>query len=174
MSDDPFVRALSGATGDVAGAYAASTRAQDSPAAIGGLPAGAHDAIARQLATLDLADASALAAATELAIARRDETGLQRAISELERDVLNPSADQSATAVLDKVSAAALIESRQKQQRVRLLAAMAEQLLVDAKRARDTEAATLNMQRTQLLETDAEGGSLLTGSADDLRTWRQP
>ena len=100
-----------------------------------------------QLATVDLADAAA--------IAGTDGTGQLRllgrknelpAIDALERDIVDPSSDQSTTAVLDKISGAALIGARQRQARVQLLVGVLEQLLVDTKRARDTDAAALMMQ----------------------------
>ncbi len=68
------------------------------------------------------------------------------AIDALEAHVIDPSDEQSATAVLDKISGAVLIGARQRQARAQLLAGIVEQLLVDSKRARDTEAAAMNMQ----------------------------
>ena len=78
------------------------------------------------------------------------------------------------TAVLDKISGAVLLETRQKQARMQFLAAIAEQLLVDNKRARDTEAAAMNMQLGRLRDGRAAKTSLLAGAGDDLRSWRQP
>ena len=98
------------------------------------------------------------------------------AIDGLESDVVDPSDLQSTTAVLDKISGAALLEARQKQARLQYLTAIVEQLVVDNKRARDSEAALLNMQlqRLRSLDWSEDGGGMLTGAADDLRTWRQP
>jgi hypothetical protein len=77
--------------------------------------------------------------------------------------------------VLDKISGAVLIGTRQKQARLQFLTAIVEQLLIDNKRARDTEAAALNMQLQRLRAGDDEGAAgLLTGAANDLRSWRQP
>ena len=45
------------------------------------------------------------------------------AIDALERHVIDPSDAQSTTAVLDKISGAVLVETRQKQARLQLLAA---------------------------------------------------
>jgi hypothetical protein len=128
------------------------------------------------LATLDAADSSIIAGTHEAGALRSNGQRELNAIDALESDVIDPSNDQSATAVLDKISGAALIETRQKQARLRYLTAIAEQLLVDNKRARDTEAATLNMQLRRLRGSDAgeDGGGMLTGAGDDLRTWRQP
>ena len=77
-------------------------------------------------------------------------------------------------AVLDKVSAASLIRARQQETRMELLTALTEQLLVDSKRDRDTEAAAMNMQLGRLNRGRAVAASLLAGSADDFRSWRQP
>ena len=81
---------------------------------------------------------------------------------------------QSATAVLDKISGAGLIRARQQQARTQFLAAIVEQLLVDNKRSRDTEAAAMNMQLEQLRRGPGHAASFLRGAGDDLRTWRQP
>ncbi len=51
------------------------------------------------------------------------------AIDALEAQVVDPSDEQSATAVLDKLSGAVLIGARQRQARSQLLAAFVEQLL---------------------------------------------
>ena len=96
------------------------------------------------------------------------------AIDALENDVLDPSQSQSATAVLDKISGAGLIRARQQQARIQFLGALDEQLLVDNKRSRDTETATMNMQLERLRWGRAANSSLVAGAADALRTWRQP
>jgi hypothetical protein len=57
---------------------------------------------------------------------------------------------------------------------MQFLASIVEQLLVDNKRARDTEAATMNMQLERLRWGRAANSSLVAGAADALRTWRQP
>ena len=49
-----------------------------------------------------------------------------------------------------------------------------EQLLVDNKRARDTETAVMNMQLQRLRHGPIAGTSLVAGAANDLRSWKQP
>ena len=138
------------------------------------LPPAEQEAIERALATLDLADSTLITGADQTGVLRSDGKREQQAIDQLEADVLDPSEAQSTTAVLDKLSAAALIEAHQKQARIQFLTAAVEQLLVDNKRARDTEAAALNMRLGQLRRDGGEEGGLLSGTADDLRNWRQP
>lgn len=134
----------------------------------------AEAAIAAQLATLDAADSTL--------VANTDQTGQLRyngrrelaAIEALEGDALDPDPTQSATAVLDKISGASLIRARQQQARLQFLTAIVEQLLVDNKRARDTEAATMNMQLERLRWGRQANTNLVAGAADALRAWRQP
>ena len=140
------------------------------------LPPAAAAAVAAQLATLDLADSTIIAGTDQNGRLRPHGKQEMRAIDALERDVLDPSQAQSTTAVLDKISAAVLIETQQKQSRLQFLTALVEQLMVDGKRARDTEAAAMNMQlrRLQAFGDRGESGGLLSGAGANLRAWRQP
>lgn len=137
------------------------------------VPAAARGVVAKQLATVELSDAVNVATihnSGRLRFAGRAELN---AIEALDADVTDGSLEQSATAVLDKLSGASLIAVRQRQARSELLLGLVEQLLVDTKRERDTHAAATNMQLTQW----ANGGAPRTafaGSGDALRTWRQP
>jgi len=137
----------------------------------------AADAIAAQLATLDLADSTMITGTDQNGRLRPQGKREMRVIDALERDVTNPDLAQSATAVLDKISAAVLIEARQKQSRLQFLTALVEQLAVENKRARDTEAAAMGMQLGRLralAECGEDCNGFLTGAANDLRRWRQP
>jgi hypothetical protein len=67
-----------------------------------------------------------------------------------------------------------LIGARQRQARTQLLAAVVEQLAIDGKRNRDTEAATINMQLTTWRDRAAMNQAFAAGAGDALRTWRQP
>jgi hypothetical protein len=166
------------ANGDPGGsAYEYVSRARQDPAdLLTGLSPSARDAVGRALATLDAADSTIINGTHQAGLLRWNARRELAAIDALEADVVNPSEDQSTTAILDKISGAALLEARQKQARLQYLSAVVEQLVVDNKRARDTEAALLNMQMRRLLGADwGEGsGGMLTGAGDDLRTWRQP
>jgi len=128
-----------------------------------------------RLATVNLADAGAIAGTHGTGqlrlLGRRNEL---QAIDALERDVIDPSSDQSTTAVLDKVSGAALIGARQRQARIQLLVGVVEQLLVETKRARDTDMAALTMQMVTWRDGRAVNEAFVAGSGDALRTWRQP
>lgn len=139
------------------------------------LDAAARRRMEARLATVNLAEAAAIAGTHGTGqlrpLGRRNEL---QAIDALERDVIDPSSDQSTTAVLDKLSGAALIGARQRQARIQLLVGVVEQLLVDTKRARDTDMAALTMQMVTWRDGRAVNEAFVAGSGDALRTWRQP
>jgi hypothetical protein len=143
---------------------------------LSGLSPTARESLEHALATLDLADSTIVTGTHQTGLIRDNGRHELAAIDELERHVTDPSPDQSATAVLDKISGAALVEAHQKQARLQLLTAIVEQLLVDNKRSRDTEAAVLNMSLRQLrgIRDQGEDSGLTAGASEDLRTWRQP
>jgi hypothetical protein len=139
------------------------------------LPPAARRAIEARLATVNLTDAAAIAATNDTGQLRLNGRKRElQAINALEGHVVDPSNEQSATAVLDKISGASLIGARQRQARIQLLTGVLEQLLVDSKRARDTEAAMLGMQLTTWREGHAANEAFMAGTGDALRTWRQP
>jgi hypothetical protein len=139
-----------------------------------GLSPATRESVERGRATLDLADSTIIAGTHQTGLLRRNGGRELDAIDELERHVTDSSPDKSATAVLDTLSGAALLETRQKQARLQLVTAILEQLLVDNKRSRDTEATVVNMRLQQLRAPSDEGGGFVTGASEDLRTWRQP
>lgn len=174
---DAYMSALS--NGDAAGAaYAAVARqrgvAADVLDGLGEDEGDADGALRSALATIDLADIAIIAGTDQTGRIRGNRRSEMVAIAALEQDVTDPSTEQSTTAVLDKISAAGVIRGRQQQARLQLLTALNEQLLVDSKRARDTETATMNMQLRRLLDGGAVARSLVAGSANDFRSWRQP
>lgn len=146
----------------------------DPTSGIGRLPTVARRALSSHLATLDLTDAAVIAATHDTGQLRYNGRRELAAIEGLERDVTNDSLEQSTTAVLDKISGAGLIGARQRQARIQLLDGVVEQLLVENKRARDTEAAAMNMQLTAWRDRAAVNQAFVAGTGDALRTWRQP
>jgi hypothetical protein len=129
---------------------------------------------AARLATINVADATAISATNDTGHVRYNGRSEQDAIDQLDRDVLDPSDEQSATAVAEKLSGSALIAARQRQARAELLVGIVEQLLVDSKRSRDTEASLMNMQLTTWRIAGPANTAFGAGAGDALRTWRQP
>ena len=93
-------------------------------AALGRLGPAAQRAMASRLATVELADAVAMSAINDTGSLRLSGRKQELpAIDALEAQVIDPSLEQSATAVLDKISGAVLLGARQRQARSQLLTA---------------------------------------------------
>ena len=152
-----------------------SQRLLTDPSLLARLDSATRRLLEARLATVNLTDAAAIAATHGTGqlrwLGRKNELP---AIDALERDVIDPSSDQSTAAVLDKISGAAVIGARQRQARIQLLVGMVEQLVVDSKRARDTDTAALAMQIVTWRDGRAAAEAFVAGSGDALRTWRQP
>ena len=162
--------------GDPSGAaYFELAHVLEPSARVNELPARARRAITSRLAGIELADAAAIAGIHNTGQLRLNGRKKELpAIDDLENDVIDPSSDQSTTAVLDKLSGAALVGARQRQARIQLLTSVLEQLLADGKRDRDTDAAALNMQLVTWRDRRAVDAAFAAGSGEALRTWRQP
>lgn len=173
-----FARAYHAALnyGDASGAASlgVSQPVLDAADALARLTAPARRTFTAQLATLDLAGAAVIAATHDTGQLRYNGRRELRAIEGLDRDVTNGSLEQSTTAVLDKISGAVLIGARQRQARAQLLSGVVEQLLIEGKRARDTEASTMNMQLVAWRDRQVANTAFVAGSGDALRVWRQP
>jgi hypothetical protein len=157
-------------------AYLAVSRAvTDARDLLNRLSPEARRAVLAQLATLDAAAATAIAGTHQTGQLRFNGRKHEvPAIDALEAHVIDPSSDQSTTAVLDKISGAVLIGARQRQARLQLVAAIAEQLVVENKRSRDAETAAMNMLVGRLRDSRSVNASLMAGAGADLRGWRQP
>ena len=172
----PWLTALN--TGDPRGdlyAQIARTMRRPSPAALAPLPPEARRAIENAYATIEIADSIAQRAADQVGLVRGYGGRLQSVVQLLENDILSPlSAFHQLTAILDKVAAAELVGRRQDTASNQLLSHALEQLLAQAKRRRDTEVATMNMRLVSMQRGRDVGRSYIEGSAEALRTWRQP
>jgi hypothetical protein len=138
------------------------------------LPPDARRLLDASLATADVGGAAIVAGTHDSGRLRFNGRRELQAIETLDRDVTNNSQEQSTTAVLDKISGAVLVGVRQRQARVQLLADVVEQLLVDGKRARDSEALAMNMQLTSWRNRQAADAAFVRGTGDALTQWRQP
>jgi len=137
--------------------------------------ANARRAFTARLATIDVADAVNIAAAEAIGGVRTTGRNYElTATAALQMHVTDPSTTQSATAVLDKIGGAVLVAARQRQARMRVLTGIVEELLVDSKRARDTDTAAANMQILTWREAAAANHAFRTGTGDALQSWRQP
>ena len=164
-------------SGDATGAaYWATTVPLERPSAMPPrLTAAARRTLERQYATIEIADSVATMGGHQVGAIRGYHGQLQRAVQELEADVLNGQPRyHGMTAILDKIAAGELLGRRQDMASNQLLSHALEQLLARSKRLRDTEAMTMNMQLVTWRDSRSAGAAMVAGAADALRTWRQP
>ena len=77
-------------------------------------------------------------------------------------------------AVLNKINAAAVINVRNTQDSNKLLAALAEEQLIEAKRKRDTEAQAINMHIRFMADAKAIMAAQAQGASAAMLAWRMP
>lgn len=156
-------------------ARVARTMQRPTAAALARLPPAARRAVQDAYATIEITDSIAQRGAHQVALVRGYGGQLQEIVQILESDILNPQASyHQLTTVLDKVAAGELVGRRQDTATNQLLSHALEQLLAQSKRRRDTEVAAMNMRLVAMQEGRALGRSYIAGSAEALRTWRQP
>jgi hypothetical protein len=144
------------------------------PTNVGQLTPLAARVLRAHLANIDVADAVATAATNDTGRLRYNGRRELAAIDALEAHVTDGSSEQSATAVLDKISGAELIAGRQRQARGELLVGVLEQLLIEDKTTRDAEVEAINMQLTTWRDGRTANAAFVAGSGEALRSWRQP
>jgi conjugal transfer/entry exclusion protein len=171
----PWLQGLNG--GDLRGLlYKQTVRPLTVPGSVlQSLPLPARRAVENAYATIEITDAVAQIAGNHVALVRGYNGPLQQATEALQNDVLDPrSRYHELTALLDKVAAGTLIARRQDNATNQLLSHVLEQLLVRGKRVRDTETAAMNMRLGSLRDGRQAGTTLISGAANNLRSWRQP
>jgi hypothetical protein len=171
----PWLQGLN--TGDAQGAlYEQTARPLERPnGVLDPLPPSAQQAIEDAYATIEITDSIAEIAGNQVALVRGYSGTLQQATQTYENDVLSTLPGyHDMTAVLDKVAVGELLARRQDMATNQLLSHALEQLLARSKRMRDTDAATMNMRLLGLRDGRTAGANLIRGTADALRTWRQP
>jgi len=171
----PWLQGLN--SGDARGTlYEQTARRVERPGALlDPLPADARRAIEDAYATIEITDSVAEIAGHQVALVRGYHGTLQKLVQEFERDVVSTLPRyHEMTAVLDKVATGELLGRRQDAATNQLLSHALEQLLARSKRMRDTEAATMNMRLLGMRDGRTANTNLIDGTADALRTWRQP
>lgn len=171
----PWIEGLN--SGDASGAaYWSTTIPLERPSALPErLTSAARRTLERQYATIEITDSVAQMGAHQVGTIRGYHGRLQHAVQGLEDDVQNALPGyHNMTAILDKIAAGELLGRRQDMAANQLLSHALEQLLARSKRLRDTEATTMNMQLGTWRNGRIANEAMVAGSADALRTWRQP
>jgi hypothetical protein len=171
----PWIEGLNG--GDPRGTayFATAVPLQRPDSRLDRLSAEARRLFKSQYATVEISDSVAMMGGHQVALIRGYHDRLQQAVQSLQDDVLNGSANyHQMTAVLDKIAAGELLGRRQDETSNQLLSHALEQLLARSKRERDTEVTSINMQLATWRDGRAANHAFVSGTADALRTWRQP
>lgn len=143
--------------------------------ALGNLPAGQIDRVKSTYATVELTDGANRHAMELIGRLRWNAAATERTIQGLEEDSLSSNPDfNTEIAVLNKINAANIVSVRNTQDSNKLLVALAEAGIVDAKRKRDTEAQAINNHIRFRKEGKAAIDAQSAGASAAMLAWRMP
>lgn len=133
-------------------------------AALADVPADQLDRLEKHYATIELTDGANQDGMETIGTLRSNAPQVETAIQNLENDSLNPAPDYNTEiAVLNKINAASVIALRNGQDTNKLLTALAEQQLIEAKRQRDAEVKAINSH----IELVGQGGTILSDQSSN-------
>ena len=161
---------------DVASGYSEATQTlANYGAALGDIPADQLQRVKSNYATVELTDGANLQAMETIGRLRANTPLVEQAIQGLEEDSLSPDPDMNTgIAVLNKINAANLIAIRNSQDANKLLVALTEEQIIQAKRTRDAEAQAINNHIRFMAQGKAVMAAQAAGASDAMRAWRMP
>jgi type IV secretion system protein TrbJ len=144
-------------------------------AALGNIPADQLPRVKTNYATVELTDGANLSGMETIGRLRANSGAVEMAIQDLEDDSLSSDPDMNTEiAVLNKINAAHLISVRNTQDTNKLLVALAEEQIIDAKRKRDAEAQAINNHIRFASEGKAVMAAQASGASEAMLAWRMP
>ncbi len=160
----------------VAGGYSAATENLGTyGGALGNIPADQLPRVKTNYATVELTDGANLAAMETVGRLRANAPAVEAAIQNLENDSLSSDPNMNTEiAVLNKINAADVIALRNGQDTNKLLATLAEERIIEAKRERDAEAQAFNNHIRFRAEGQAAMASQASGASAAMLAWRMP
>lgn len=153
-------------TGSNVGAayFSAAERLMPYGAALSNVPSDQLDRLQKHYATIELTDGANQNGMETIGTLRFNAPQVATAIASLENDSLNSSPDYNTEiAVLNKINAASVIALRNGQDSNKLLTALAEQQLIEAKRQRDAEVKAINTH----IQLEGQGQTILNGQSSN-------
>jgi hypothetical protein len=170
-----WIGAINNGSGVEAGYAQSIQKLMPYGSALGDIPPDQLERVKASYGDVELADGANLQTLQTIGRIRSNSAPLANAVQALEADSLSSDpAMNTEVGVLNKISAANLIGLRNGQDTNNLLAALAEQHLIAAKRARDAETQAIN-EHVQFL---SEGKAALTSQTRDgsaaMLAWRMP
>jgi hypothetical protein len=174
-SASPVVGALN--TGDPTGSgYRQVVDPLDVPTdVLARMPADLRRRFADNYATIQLADSVAAMGIDQTGTVRANGNSLLQVLQSMEADAFSPAGTyQTQTALLDKINSASVLDLKVAEQTNQFLSDAVEQLVVDNKRKRDSEAKLMNASINQWRYGAAYGQDLFSRTAANIDTWRLP
>jgi len=150
---------------NVSGGYQNATeRLMPYGSALANVPTDQLDRLQKHYATIELTDGANQDGMETIGTLRSNAPEVEAAIRALENDSLNSDPGYNTEiAVLNKINAAAVIALRNGQDTNKLLTALAEQQLIEAKRQRDAEVKAINTH----IPLVGQGQSILSGQSSN-------
>ena len=144
-------------------------------AAFGNIPSDQQARIKADYATVELTDGANLSGMQTIGRLRANAPLVEGAIQNLEADAFSSDPSMNTeVGVLNKINAANMLQVHGVQDTNKLLTALAEEQLIDAKRKRDAEARAINAD----IRFRAEGKTVLDAQIADassaMQAWRMP
>jgi hypothetical protein len=161
---------------DVSAGYSSATQSLNAyGAALGKIPADQLDRVKINYATVELTDGANQSALTTLGRMRGNAPAVETAIQNLETDSFSSDpAMNTEIAVLNKINAANVINVRSQQDTNKLLAALAEERIIEANRQRDAEAQAINQHIRFMAEAKSVLDAQAANASAEMRAWRMP
>ncbi len=170
-----WVAGINSGQGVAAGYSSATQPLQTYGGALGNVPADQLDRLKTNYATVELTDGANLSAMTTLGALRANAPGVEAAILNLEADSLSSDPNlNTEIAVLNKINAASVIGMRNGQDTNKLLVALAEEQIIQAKRQRDAEAQAFNVHIGFMSQGQAVMASQAANASGAMVAWRMP
>lgn len=143
--------------------------------ALANIPSAQIDRVKTSYATVELTDGANLHGMETIGRLRANAAAVERVIQDLESDSLSSAPDMNTEiAVLNKINAANLLAVRNTQDSNKILVALAESAIVEAKRKRDTEAQAINNHIRFMYEGRAAMSAQSSGASAAMLAWRMP
>lgn len=144
-------------------------------AGLGSIPSDQLSRLEANYATVELTDGANLTAMQTLGQLRANAPAVESAIQNLQNDSLSSNPNMNTEiAVLNKINAADVIALRNTQDTNKLLASLAEERVIEAKRRRDAEAQAFN----QHIQFMAQGQQAMTAQSANasaaMLAWHMP
>ena len=167
--------AINSGQGVTAGYTAATEPLGTYGSALGNVPSDQLGRLEKDYGTVELSDGASQAAMQLVGQLRANAPEVELAISNLEADSLSSDPEMNTEiAVLNKINAAGVIQLRSQQDANKLLTAVAERQILEAKRERDAQARAFNEHIQFMAQEQAVLTSQTANASAALLAWRMP